>query len=65
LIGFLGALNTGQELPLYPANTYGFLSFNVANTRVTFHGDHFELSEGVVGHRCLTSALMGPNKVIC
>ncbi|SDF39432.1 type IV secretion system protein VirB4 [Salipiger thiooxidans] len=51
LIGFLGALNTGQELPLYPANTYGFLSFNVANTRVTFQGDHFELSEGVVGHR--------------
>ncbi len=51
LIGFLGALNTGQELPLYPANTYGFLSCNVANTRVTFRGDHFELSEGVVGHR--------------
>jgi len=38
--GVLGALNTGTELPLYPANTYGFLSFNVANTRVTFHGDH-------------------------
>lgn len=51
LVGFLGALNTGQELPLYPANTYGFLSYNVANTRVTFLEDHFELSEGVVGHR--------------
>ena len=50
LVGFLGALNTGQELPLFPASTYGFLSFNVANTRVTFHEDHFELSEGVVGH---------------
>ncbi len=49
LIGFLGALNTGQELPLFPASTYGFLSFNVANTRVTFLEDHFELSEGVVG----------------
>jgi type IV secretion system protein VirB4 len=59
LIGFLGALNTGQELPLYPANTYGFLSFNVANTRVTFHGDHFELSEGVVGHRFGKSFTIG------
>ncbi len=51
LVGFLGALNTGQELPLFPASSYGFLSFNVANTRVTFLEDHFELSEGVVGHR--------------
>jgi type IV secretion system protein VirB4 len=59
LVGFLGALNTGQELPLYPANTYGFLSFNVANTRVTFHGDHFELSEGVVGHRYGKSFTIG------
>lgn len=59
LIGFLGALNTGQELPLYPANTYGFLSFNVANTRVTFQGDHFELSEGVVGHRFGKSFTIG------
>ena len=39
---FLGAMNTGTDLPLYPANTYGFLSFNVKpNTRVTFHGDDF------------------------
>lgn len=59
LIGFLGALNTGTELPLYPANTYGFLSFNIANTRVTFHGDHFELSEGVVGHRFGKSFTIG------
>ncbi|KQI67656.1 type IV secretion system protein B4 [Loktanella sp. 3ANDIMAR09] len=59
LVGFLGALNTGTELPLYPANTYGFLSFNVANTRVTFHGDHFELSEGVVGHRYGKSFTIG------
>ncbi|CUJ41786.1 type IV secretion system ATPase VirB4 [Cognatishimia activa] len=59
LIGFLGALNTGTELPLYPANTYGFLSFNVANTRVTFLEDHFELSEGVVGHRYGKSFTIG------
>lgn len=59
LVGFLGALNTGQELPLYPANTYGFLSFNVANTRVTFLDDHFELSEGVVGHRFGKSFTIG------
>ena len=51
LVGFLGALNTGRELPLYPANRFGFLSTNVANTRVTFLEDHFELSEGVVGRR--------------
>ena len=54
-----GALNTGTELPLFPAYTYGFLSFNVANTRVTFHGDHFELSEGVVGHRYGKSFTIG------
>ncbi|EAQ02689.1 type IV secretion system protein B4, putative [Pseudooceanicola batsensis HTCC2597] len=51
LVGFLGALNTGRELPLYPANRFGFLATNVANTRVTFLEDHFELSEGVVGRR--------------
>ncbi|MDA8747039.1 type IV secretion system protein B4 [Litoreibacter sp.] len=59
LVGFLGALNTGQELPLFPASTYGFLSFNVANTRVTFLEDHFELSEGVVGHRYGKSFTIG------
>ena len=59
LVGFLGALNTGQELPLFPASTYGFLSFNVANTRVTFLEDHFELSEGVVGHRFGKSFTIG------
>ncbi|KZY33164.1 type IV secretion system protein B4 [Roseovarius sp. HI0049] len=59
LIGFLGALNTGQERPLYAANTYGFLSYNVANTRVTFSGDHFELSEGVVGCRYGKSFAIG------
>ena len=59
VVGFLGALNTGQELPLYPAGTYGFLAFNVANTRVTFQSDHFELSEGVVGHRYGKSFTIG------
>ena len=59
LVGFLGALNTGQELPLYPASTYGFLSFNVANTRVTFLEDHFELSEGAFGHRYGKSFTIG------
>jgi len=59
LVGFLGALNTGQELPLFPASTYGFLSFNVANTRVTFLEDHFQLSEGVVGHRYGKSFTIG------
>jgi len=59
LVGFLGALNTGQELPLYPVSTFGFLSFNVANTRVTFFEDHFELSEGVVGQRFGKSFTIG------
>lgn len=59
LIGFLGALNTGRELPLYPANRFGFLSVNVANTRVTFQDDHFELSEGVAGHRFGKSFTIG------
>ncbi|MCO6385273.1 type IV secretion system protein B4 [Oceanicola sp. 502str15] len=51
LLGFLGALNTGRELPLYPAGRFGFLSWNVANTRVTFLEDHFVLSGGVAGSR--------------
>ena len=59
LVGFLGALNTGRELPLYPANRYGFLAYNVANTRVTFLEDHFELSDGVVGHRYGKSFTIG------
>lgn len=59
LVGFLGALNTGRELPLYPANRYGFLAYNVANTRVTFLDDHFELSDGVVGHRYGKSFTIG------
>ena len=51
LVGFLGALNTGQERPLYHTSQFGFLASSTANTRVTFHGDYFELSEGVAGRR--------------
>jgi len=55
LLGFLGGLNTGQELPLYPASNYGFLAQDVANSRITFHGTTFEVSEGAVGSRYGTS----------
>jgi len=51
LVGFLGALNTGQELPLFHTSKFGFLASSASNTRATFHGDHFELSEGVAGRR--------------
>ena len=51
LLGFLGALNTGQEHPIVPGSRYGFLAEDVANTRVTFKGARFVLSEGLVGHR--------------
>ncbi|MGH1416356.1 MAG: type IV secretion system protein B4 [Pelagimonas sp.] len=55
LLGFLGGLNTGQELPLYPASKYGFLAQDVANSRITFRGTIFEVSEGAVGSRYGTS----------
>ena len=55
LLGFLGGLNTGQELPLFPSSKYGFLSQDVANTRVTFRGTSFEVSDGAVGSRFGTS----------
>ncbi|WP_179381334.1 VirB4 family type IV secretion/conjugal transfer ATPase [Jannaschia marina] len=51
LLGFLGALNTGQELPLFQGSKYGYLSQDVANTRVTFQGTTFVLSDGAVGTR--------------
>ncbi|MEC7760742.1 MAG: type IV secretion system protein B4 [Pseudomonadota bacterium] len=51
LLGFLGALNTGRERPLYPSGRFGFLSYAVANTRVTFRNEHFALSDGVAGRR--------------
>ena len=51
LLGFLGSLNTGQELPLYRGAATSIVSENVANTRVTFKGDRFYLSEGATGPR--------------
>ena len=51
LLGFLGSLNTGQELPLYRGAATSIVSENVANTRVTFKGDRFYLSEGATGSR--------------
>ena len=36
LLGFLGSLNTGQELPLYRSAATSIVSESVANTRVTF-----------------------------
>lgn len=51
LLGFLGALNTGQELPLYRGARTTIVAENVANTRVTFKGDKFFLSDGATGPR--------------
>lgn len=51
LLGFLGSLNTGQELPIMQGSRYGYLAQDVANTRVTFRGPIFEISEGPAGRR--------------
>ena len=51
LLGFLGGLNTGQELPLYSKSRFGFVAQDVANTRVTFTGPTFRVSDGAVGNR--------------
>ncbi|WP_298864449.1 type IV secretion system protein B4 [uncultured Sulfitobacter sp.] len=55
LLGFLGGLNTGQELPLFASSKYGYLSQDVANARITFRGATFEVSDGAVGSRFGTS----------
>jgi type IV secretion system protein VirB4 len=55
LLGFLGALNTGQELPLYRLSRFGYLACDVSNTRVTFRGRLFEIADGAIGHRFGTS----------
>lgn len=55
LLGFLGGLNTGQELPLFPGSKYGILAQDVANTRVTFKRATFQVSDGVTGSRYGTS----------
>ena len=49
LLGFLGGLNTGQELPLYRRSKFGYVSDDVSNTRVTFRGRIFEIADGAVG----------------
>src|SRR5690606_31627201 len=51
LLGFLGALNTGRESPIFRGSSYGYVSQDVANTRVTFKGANFYLSEGTIGNR--------------
>ena len=55
LLGFLAGLNTGRERPLFPGSIFGFVAQDIANTRVTFRGTVFELSEGVAGHMFGTS----------
>ncbi len=51
LLGFLGGLNTGEELPLHPGSRFDYLAHDVANTRVSFKDSRFMLSEGVVGRK--------------
>jgi type IV secretion system protein VirB4 len=67
LLGFLGALNTGQELPLLNGSKYGYLSQSVSNTRVTFKGTTFTLSDGPVGTRYGTTFAVKqyPSKTNC
>lgn len=55
LLGFLGALNTGQERPLFPKSRFGVIAEDVANTRVTFLGRNFILDEGSTSQRFGTS----------
>jgi type IV secretion system protein VirB4 len=54
-LGFLGALNIGQEVPLFPKSRFGIIAQDVANTRVTFAGRSFTLSDGATGQRFGTS----------
>ncbi|WP_432256314.1 type IV secretion system protein B4 [Limimaricola sp. AA108-03] len=55
LLGFLGALNTGRESPIHRGSSYGYVAQDVANTRVTFKGPNFHLSEGPLGRRVGTT----------
>ncbi len=55
LLGFLGALNTGQETALFPGSRFGIIAQDVANTRVRFEGRNFTLSDGATGERHGTS----------
>ncbi|MBU2934505.1 type IV secretion system protein B4 [Pacificibacter marinus] len=55
LLGFLGALNIGQERPLFAKSRFGVIAEDVANTRVTFQGRGFTLDDGTAGKRFGTS----------
>ncbi len=55
LLGFLGAVNTGRETPLFPKSRFGVIAEDVANTRITFLGRNFLLDEGATGQRFGTS----------
>ena len=55
LLGFLGALNIGQERPLFAKSRFGVIAEDVANTRVTFQGRGFVLNDGTAGKRFGTS----------
>ncbi|NVK58353.1 MAG: type IV secretion system protein B4 [Alteromonadaceae bacterium] len=55
LLGFLGGLNIGRENPIYRGSSYGYVAQDVANTRVTFKGPNFYLSEGTIGRRVGTT----------
>jgi type IV secretion system protein VirB4 len=55
LLGFLGALNIGQERPLFAKSRFGIIAEDVANTRVTFQGRGFTLDDGTAGKRFGTS----------
>ncbi|MGH1466037.1 MAG: type IV secretion system protein B4 [Cognatishimia sp.] len=55
LLGFLGALNIGQERPLFPKSRFGVIAEDVANTRITFLGRNFILDDGATGQRFGTS----------
>ena len=67
LLGFLGGLNTGRELPLFLSSKYGFVAHDVANCRVTFKGTTFVVSDGAVGTRYGTTFAIKtyPPKTVC
>ncbi len=51
----LGALNIGQERPLFAKSRFGIIAEDVANARVTFQGRGFTLDNGTAGMRFGTS----------
>lgn len=55
LLGFLGSLNTGRETPLFQGSKFGVVAQSVANTRVTFKGNTFEIEGGSAGSKVGTT----------